>query len=65
MSTVLVVTITAGEAATILGIGKETVRRWCRAGYLAAEALGPGRRQGWRIRVDLNGRPIVASGGDK
>lgn len=43
--------LTLEEAAPILRVCKETVRRWCRRGLLPGARLGPapGASRGWRI----------------
>ena len=43
--------LSAGQAADVLGVSRQTVARWCEQGTLAAHrtAGGPRRRGQWRI----------------
>src|SRR5215212_10288841 len=45
------------EAAQVLGVSRNTIRRWCASGRLRSERVG--RPQGDSIRVFLDAVPVV------
>ena len=58
---VVVVTIT--EAEQILGVGKVTLYRWIRDGFITAEQITPGAP--WRIRIDQALRDRIRARGTR
>ncbi len=54
--------MTVTEAGEALGYGKDTVRKWCQQGFIAATKVGDGRIKHWRIkRSEID--EILRSGG--
>jgi DNA invertase Pin-like site-specific DNA recombinase len=58
------VVVTVAEAQRLLGVGKVTIYRWLKEGFLVGEQLTPGAP--WRIRIDQTVRervtPVVPAG---
>ena len=52
-----VVVVTVGEAERLLGVGKVTIYRWLRDGFLTGEQLTAGAP--WRIRIDQTVRDRI------
>jgi excisionase family DNA binding protein len=51
------VVVTVAEAERLLGVGKVTIYRWLRDGFITGEQLTPGAP--WRIRIDQTVRDKV------
>lgn len=51
---------TVPEASTLLGYAEETIRTWCRAGYLAHQRAG--RKRVYRIPISALAQLLIEDG---